>query len=335
MKRARRTFRAEPVGVRRLRDESSQTPKTPDSVERHRHTAPCSSRRSRVARTPRNPSVMLAAGLLAKKAVEKGLTVNPAVKTSLAPGSRVVTDYLNKTGLQTVSRQARLQHSSATAARPASATPARSTAAIEDAIAKNDLVAASRALRQPQLRGARAPEHQGELPHVAAARRRLRARRPRGHRPEQRAARQRARTAQPVYLARHLADARRKSATRCSPRSSRKSSASSTRISPRRIRSGTKSRPAPATSTNGIAKSTYIQEPPFFDELLDDSPAASREINGARALGIFGDSVTTDHISPAGAIKKTSPAGKYLHRERRRRSRTSTATARAAATTAS
>ena len=59
------------------------------------------------------------------------------------------------------------------------------------------------------------------------------------------------------------------------------------------------------------AKSTYIQEPPFFAE-FKLQPGGLSEIKGARALGIFGDSVTTDHISPAGSIKKTSPAGKYL-----------------------
>jgi aconitate hydratase len=58
-------------------------------------------------------------------------------------------------------------------------------------------------------------------------------------------------------------------------------------------------------------KSTYIQEPPFFTS-FSLQPGEIREIKGARALGIFGDSVTTDHISPAGSIKKTSPAGKYL-----------------------
>ncbi len=59
------------------------------------------------------------------------------------------------------------------------------------------------------------------------------------------------------------------------------------------------------------AKSTYIQEPPFFGN-FSMQPGSIGEINGARALAIFGDSVTTDHISPAGSIKKTSPAGKYL-----------------------
>ncbi len=63
-------------------------------------------------------------------------------------------------------------------------------------------------------------------------------------------------------------------------------------------------------------KSTYIQEPAVFSRASACSRAEIREIKGARALGIFGDSVTTDHISPAGSIKKTSPAGKYLQEER-------------------
>ncbi len=58
-------------------------------------------------------------------------------------------------------------------------------------------------------------------------------------------------------------------------------------------------------------KSTYIQEPPFFEN-FSMTPGSIKPITGARALGIFGDSVTTDHISPAGAIKKSSPAGKFL-----------------------
>ena len=62
---------------------------------------------------------------------------------------------------------------------------------------------------------------------------------------------------------------------------------------------------------SGIAKSTYIQEPPFFEN-FSMTPGSIAPITGARALGIFGDSVTTDHISPAGAIKKSSPAGKFL-----------------------
>ena len=78
-----------------------------------------------------------------------------------------------------------------------------------------------------------------------------------------------------------------------------------------RTRSGTKSRPSSATSIQWDDTSTYIQEPPFFQE-FGLQPGAIREIKGARALAIFGDSVTTDHISPAGSIRTTSPAGKYL-----------------------
>ena len=80
-------------------------------------------------------------------------------------------------------------------------------------------------------------------------------------------------------------------------------------------------------------KSTYIQEPPFFVG-FGMEPGHISEIKGARPLGIFGDSVTTDHISPAGAIKKTSPAGKFLLETRRARRRISTATAHAEATIA-
>jgi aconitate hydratase len=89
-----------------------------------------------------NPSVMLAAGLLAKKAVEKGLRVEPVVKSSLAPGSRVVTDYLNKTGLQPYLDQLGFQtvgYGCTTCIGNSGPLPP----AVEDAVVKNDLVAAS------------------------------------------------------------------------------------------------------------------------------------------------------------------------------------------------
>ena len=85
----------------------------------------------------------------------------------------------------------------------------------------------------------------------------------------------------------------------------------STGISRRRIRSGTRSLRLPGTVYAWDAASTYIQEPPFFAD-FPLQPAAIAPIKGARSLGIFGDSVTTDHISPAGAIKKASPAGRFL-----------------------
>ena len=104
--------------------------------------ATLSSRQSPLARTPRTPNVLIAAGLLARKANEKGLKPKPWVKTSLAPGSQVVTDYLTKSGLQAIStRWASI--SPAMAARPASAIPGRSRKPISKAIQEHDLVAAA------------------------------------------------------------------------------------------------------------------------------------------------------------------------------------------------
>ena len=78
--------------------------------------------------------------------------------------------------------------------------------------------------------------------------------------------------------------------------------------------------------------STYVRRPPFFEDIPPE-PEPLGDIEGARVLAVLGDSVTTDHISPAGAIKKDSPAGAVPQRARRRATRTSTPTARAAATT--
>ena len=103
---------------------------------------------------------MLAAGLLAKKAVERGLTVPPAVKTSLAPGSRVVTEYLAKTGLQPYLDQLGFNlvgYGCTTCI----GNSGPLDPAIEEAITENDLVAASVLCGQPQLRGARASERSG------------------------------------------------------------------------------------------------------------------------------------------------------------------------------
>ena len=115
-----------------------------------------------------NPSVMLAAGLLAKKAVENGLKPNPLVKSSLAPGSRVVSDYLNKTGLQPYLDQLgfNLVGYGCTTCIGNSGPLA---APVEEAVTKNDVIAAAVLSGQPQFRGARPSEHQGEFPHVAAA----------------------------------------------------------------------------------------------------------------------------------------------------------------------
>ena len=107
----------------------------------------------------------------------------PWVKSSLAPGSKVVTEYYRARRPRHVPRRARLQHSSATAARRASATPARCPTRSAPPSTRGRPRRLRRPLRQPQLRGAHPRRGEGELPRVAAARRRVRARRPDGHRP--------------------------------------------------------------------------------------------------------------------------------------------------------
>ena len=90
-----------------------------------------------------------------------------------------------------------------------------------------------------------------------------------------------------------------------------------------------RARPSPGTRS-----STYVKHPPYFDDMPKTPPPVS-DIKGARVLAVLGDSVTTDHISPAGSIKKDSPAGKYLLSSTASSRKTSTRTARVAATTRS
>jgi aconitate hydratase len=255
-----------------------------------------------------NPSVMLAAGLLAKKAVEKGLKPHSVVKSSLAPGSRVVTDYLNKTGLTPYLDQLGFQ----TVGYGCTTCIGNSgplAAPIEEAVVKNDLVAAS------VLSGNRnfeARVHQNikanflmSPPLVVAF-----ALAGRADIDLSTEAIGNGKDGQPVYLKDiwpTLQEVRDQMAAALKPEVFRKLYADFAAQNP-------KWNEIPSTAGNVYAfdaKSTYIQEPPFFAN-FGMKPGAIAEITGARALGIFGDSVTTDHISPAGAIKKSSPAGKFL-----------------------
>jgi aconitate hydratase len=255
-----------------------------------------------------NPSVMLAAGLLAKKAVEKGLTVNPTVKSSLAPGSRVVTDYLEKTGLapyldklgfQTVGYGCTTCIGNSGPLHPV----------IEEAVTKNDLVAAS------VLSGNRnfeARVHQNikanflmSPPLVVAFALAGRvdidlSKEPIG----------KGKDGEDVFLKDlwpTLKEVRDQMQAALKPEVFRRLYSNFAEQNP-------KWNEIPSSTGNVYsfdAKSTYIQEPPFFAN-FGMQPGTITEIKGARALGIFGDSVTTDHISPAGAIKKSSPAGRFL-----------------------
>ncbi|MBE7537094.1 MAG: aconitate hydratase [Opitutaceae bacterium] len=255
-----------------------------------------------------NPSVMLAAGLVAKRAVERGLRVNPIVKSSLAPGSRVVTEYLEKTGLQPYLDKLGFQ----TVGYGCTTCIGNSgplSSAIEDVVVKNDFVTAS------VLSGNRNFEariHQNikanflmSPPLVVAFALAGRvdidlSKEPLGTDKQ----------GGPVFLKDlwpTLQEVRDHLKAALRPEVFRRLYADFASQNP-------KWNEIPSTAGNVYhfeAGSTYIQEPPFFED-FSMTPGAMREIKGARALGIFGDSVTTDHISPAGAIKKSSPAGRYL-----------------------
>ena len=253
---------------------------------------------------------MLAAGLLAKKAVERGLTIDPAVKTSLAPGSRVVTDYLQKTGLQTVSRSTRLQHrrlrlhhlhrqlraapSRRSRRRSANSISSRRRCFPAIAISRRACIKTSR--RTSSCRRRWSSRSRWPAASISIL-------------PRSRSAKGGTAT---KFILRDLwptlaGDSRRHAV--------RAHAGSFPAALPRLRRSESEVERDPVEHRRSL--------PVGREERLHSRAAVLRrtsrcragtieEIRGARPLGIFGDSVTTDHISPAGAIKPTSPAGQYL-----------------------
>jgi aconitate hydratase A / 2-methylisocitrate dehydratase len=255
-----------------------------------------------------NPSVMIAAGLLAKKAVERGLHVDPAVKTSLAPGSRVVSDYLDKTGLQKYLDELGFNlvgYGCTTCI--GNSGPLHPN--IEKAIHEFDLIAAS-VLSGNRNFEARVHQHIKanflmSPPLVVAF-----ALAGRVHIDLSREPLGKDKDGKETFLRDlwpNLSEIRHTMQSALKPETFRKLYRDFANQNP-------KWNEIPS-STGDIyqwdEKSDYIHEPPFFQNFSME-PGHIEEIRGARALGIFGDSVTTDHISPAGAIKETSPAGKYL-----------------------
>ncbi|PYI40950.1 MAG: aconitate hydratase, partial [Verrucomicrobia bacterium] len=225
-----------------------------------------------------NPSVMIAAGLLAKRAVERGLRVDPGVKTSLAPGSRVVSNYLDKTGLQEYLDQLGFIAASVLSGNR------NFEARVHQHIKANFLMS-------PPLVVAFALA--GRI-HIDLSRDSL----------------GRDKDGKEVFLRDlwpTLSEIRDTMQSALVPETFRKLYRDFANQNP-------KWDEIPASTGNVYQwdeKSDYIHEPPFFQNFSME-PGHIAEIRGARALGIFGDSITTDHISPAGAIKETSPAGKYL-----------------------
>lgn len=255
-----------------------------------------------------NPGVMIGAGLVAKKAIEKGLKVAPYVKTSLAPGSRVVTDYLEKSGLDKSLDQLGFQtvgYGCTTCIGNSGPLPE----VVSKAIDEGNLVAASILSGNRNFEGRISPDVRANF--LASP---------------------------PLVVAFALAgtvnidlineplgkgsDGNDVFLTDIWPSTKEITEVMASSIDPdmytnrysnvRTISEMWNSIPIPEGKIfEWNEKSTYVQEPPFFIDMPLDPPAM-QDIKGARCLVKVADSVTTDHISPAGAIAEDSPAGKYL-----------------------
>jgi len=258
-----------------------------------------------------NPGLMLAAGLVAKKAVEKGMTIRPTVKTSLAPGSRVVTEYLDKTGLsryldrlgfQTVGYGCTTCIGNSGPLEPH----------LEKTVTKNDLVVAS------VLSGNRnfeARVHQNVRANFLMS-------------PPLVVAFALAGTVdvdmsrEPIGQDKFNADVYLRDLWPTAEEIGEVLSAANDPETYQRLyKDFAEQNPLWQEIPSSVgqvydwdASSTYIREPPYFDK-FSMAANVSRDILNARPLAIFGDSVTTDHISPAGAIKPISPAGLYLQQK--------------------
>jgi aconitate hydratase len=255
-----------------------------------------------------NPYVMMAAGLLAKKAVEKGLKTPPWVKTSLAPGSRVVTDYYVKSGLMPYLDQLRFQvvgYGCTTCIGNSGPLPTDVSKSIED----HGLVAVSVLSGNRNFEGRISPEVRANYlmspPLVVAYALAGHI----GHNFDKDPLGQ-DKNNQPVFLRDIWPTQAEVSAVVNSSIDSEMFRHQYSTVS-----DGDKnwqSLKFPDGETYGWEPdSTYIRKAPYFDGMTA-TPAPVEDIHGARVLAVLGDSVTTDHISPAGSIKLNGPAGRYL-----------------------
>ena len=255
-----------------------------------------------------NPYVMMAAGLLAKKAVEKGLRTPPWVKTSLAPGSRVVTDYYVKAGLMPYLDALRFQvvgYGCTTCIGNSGPLPTD----VSEAIESHGLVAVSVLSGNRNFEGRISPEVRANYlmspPLVVAY-----ALAGSIHHNFDTEPIGRERDGSPVYL-RDLWPTQKE--VQDTVLSSISSEMFRTQYST--VSDGDENwqhLAIPVGDTYGWElDSTYIRQAPYFDG-MPATPPAVQDIRAARCLAVLGDSVTTDHISPAGSIKLSSPAGKYL-----------------------
>lgn len=255
-----------------------------------------------------NPSVMVAAGLLAKKAVEKGLSSKPYVKTSLAPGSKVVTEYLNKAGL-TEYLEALGFHTVGYGCTTCIGNSGPLPEPVREAIVEGDLIATSVLSGNRNFAGRIGPEVRANF--LASP---------------------------PLVVAYAIAgsvDVDINNAPIAQDKDGNdvfladiwpsrqeifevvQSSVTAQMYTEQYGNTYTGNEkwneiPSPDSAVyQWNEDSTYIQEPPFFID-MPATPAPLQSVKSARVIGLFGDSVTTDHISPAGAIAINSPAAKYL-----------------------
>ncbi|TDG07327.1 aconitate hydratase AcnA [Paraburkholderia guartelaensis] len=256
-----------------------------------------------------NPSVLLAAGLLAKKAVEAGLTVAPHIKTSLAPGSRIVTEYLTKTGLMPYLSKLGFELA-AYGCTTCIGNAGDLTPELNESIVKNDVVAAAvlsgnrnfEARIHPNIRANFLASPPLVVAYAIAGNiTRDLMTEPVG----------KGKGGRDIYLGDIW------------PTSDEVNALLKFALDPDAFQKNYSQLTKKGDLWSKIEgeegqvydwpKSTYIAEPPFFGSDFSMTPSSEvPEVKGARALGIFGDSVTTDHISPAGSIKEDSPAGKWL-----------------------
>jgi len=255
-----------------------------------------------------NPSLMLGAGLVAKKAVERGLQVKPWVKTSLAPGSKVVTDYLHASGLMDYLERLKFHlvgYGCTTCIGNSGPLPEPIGAAIKE----NNMVAVAVLSGNRNFEGRVHPlvraNYLASPPLVVAYA--LAGRMdmdltsdPLGT----------DKAGKPVYLREIWPSAQEVEATVRSAVSTDQYRKEYSEVFEGDAR--WKAMPVPAGDLyQWDANSTYIKMPPYFENMPKNPPALA-DIHGARVLAVLGDSVTTDHISPAGSIAVDSPAGKYL-----------------------
>jgi len=255
-----------------------------------------------------NPSVMLGAGLLAKNAVKRGLAVKPWVKTSLAPGSKVVSDYLAAAGLQNDLNKLGFNlvgYGCTTCIGNSGPLPEP----IADAVTKGDLVVASVLSGNRNFEGRVNPHTRANylaspilvVAYALAGSMKIDLMTdPIGH----------DKKGKPVYL-RDIwpSNADIRAAVKRSVKSSMFRKQYGDVFKGDRLWRGIETAKGKTYSWDG--DSTYVQNPPYFQGMTLE-PAPVTDVVGARPLAILGDSITTDHISPAGSIKTDGPAGRYL-----------------------